>query len=298
MKNLFNLKSLSVGEIVAILKRAEYIEQVGWAKINETYPYFKNYTFATAFLEPSTRTQFSFLYAAQKLKLNILQFRTQGSTLLKKETFEDIIKTLMTIGIDIVAIRHFETEFYKKLTNLDNSIINAGDGIGSHPTQCLLDLYTIWKEFGRFEGLKVLIIGDVKHSRVARSGFHVFQRLDMEVVTCAPDVFRTEEFKNISDIDQQKIEEFDIVLMLRYQHERHDQVHQIENQEFFKKWGLTKARYDRLKSSAIIMHPGPVNRNVEIDSDLVEAPKSKIFEQVKNGVYVRAALISLILESK
>lgn len=295
MKNLLKLDDLSVGEIMAILKRAEYIQTVGWKNFKAANPYLSNYNLTTLFFEPSTRTQYSFLMAAQKLGVKIISFQAEGSSLAKKETISDTVKTFDAIGADLLVIRDTKENYWEDLTDINACVLNGGDGAGHHPTQSLLDLYTIYQEFKETKGLKVLIVGDIKHSRVAQSNFNLFERFGMEVKICAPAIFRTENERNISEYDS-TISEYDVLLFLRYQYERHDQSHSIENKEFHKKWGLTTGRYEKLKPSAIVLHPAPVNWGSEISDQLQTAEKLRIFKQITNGVYIRAAIISLILE--
>jgi aspartate carbamoyltransferase catalytic subunit len=173
-------------------------------------------------------------------------------------------------------------------------ILNAGDGTGNHPSQSLLDLLTIRQEFGKFEGLKAVIVGDIKHSRVAHTNFKVMQRLGMEVYTSGPLEYKEEGFNyiNFDDI----IDKVDVVMLLRVQHERHSEQMKETVEEYHNLYGLNNKRVESMKENAIIMHPAPFNRNVEIADDVVECKKSRIFKQVQNGVFVRMALLHIALE--
>ncbi|HPZ25922.1 MAG TPA: aspartate carbamoyltransferase catalytic subunit [Kaistella sp.] len=250
------------------------------------------------FFEDSTRTRVSFEVAERKLGLHVIPFDAQTSSVNKGETLYDTIKTIESIGIDLAVIRHKKDRYYDELIDADLALINAGDGIGHHPSQSLLDLMTIKQEFGKFEGLTVGIIGDVKHSRVANSDADALRRLGAKVFFSGPeDWFGQGEmmngtFRNFDDL----IPEVDVLMLLRIQHERHRNEMQIS--DYLNKYGLTKEREQRMKNGSIIMHPAPINRGVEIDSDLVECGRSRIFKQMENGVYARMAILKDALEKK
>lgn len=211
----------------------------------------------------------------------------------KGETLYDTVKTFESIGYDAVVIRHRTDEYFKELENITIPILNAGDGCGNHPTQCLLDLLTLYQEFGTFQGIKVAVIGDIVHSRVANSLREALELLGGEIAFSGPDewVARDTYYKSVDEAVQWA----DAVMMLRIQHERHQETMAMSKAEYLKRYGLTKARAVMMKPHAIIMHPAPVNRGVEIDSDLVEAPNSRIFKQMSNGVLVRKAVIKRAL---
>lgn len=189
-----------------------------------------------------------------------------------------------------------ENEYYKELVNLGIPVVNGGDGSGQHPSQCLLDLMTIYEEYGTFEGLNVLICGDILNSRVARSNQEALTRLGAKVRFAAPDYWQDKtidaEYVKIDDV----IEELDVCMLLRVQHERHNGGKTFEEAHYHHEFGLTGERYNRMKDTAIVMHPAPVNRGVEIESQLVEASKSRIFRQMENGVYTRMSILSHILK--
>ena len=201
----------------------------------------------------------------------------------------DTVKTFESVGYDAVVIRHRQDEYFRELEGIEIPIINAGDGAGNHPTQCLLDLLTLYQEFGRIEGIRLAIIGDIQHSRVASSNREAMELLGGEWVFSGPPQWQREGYPYMP-IDE-AVEWADAVMMLRIQHERHASAMQMSKAEYLQRYGLTKERASRMKPHAIIMHPAPVNRDVEIDSDLVESPKSRIFKQMSNGVLIRKAAI-------
>lgn len=253
---------------------------------------------ANLFFENSTRTKISFEVAERKLGLNVIPFDITQSSVNKGESLYDTVKTLKHIGIDLVVIRHPENEYYKELMDIDICIVNGGDGTGNHPSQTLLDLMTIKQEFGKFDGLKIGIVGDIKHSRVANSTSEALKKLGSEVYFSGPkEWFGENSLPYYKDLDS-LIPEVDVLMLLRIQHERHQQKKSFSTKEYLKHFGLTKDREQKMKSTAIIMHPAPINRGVEIDSDLVECQQSKIFKQMENGVFARMAILKNILEKK
>lgn len=252
------------------------------------------------FFEDSTRTKTSFDVAERKLGLQVVPFDVTQSSVNKGETLYDTVKTLHSIGINLVVIRHKENEFYHQLKGIDVGVINAGDGTGNHPSQTLLDLMTIKQEFGKFEDLKVAIVGDVKHSRVANSVSDALRKLGSKVYLSGPrEWFDEGSLMNgtYRDLDG-LIEEIDVLMLLRIQHERHDKKSSYTAEEYLRKYGLNKEREQKMKASSIIMHPAPINRGVEIDSDLVECSRSRIFKQMENGIFARMAILKDALEEK
>ncbi len=251
------------------------------------------------FFEDSTRTKTSFEVAERKLGLNVIPFDVNQSSVNKGETLYDTIKTLKAIGVNLVVIRHKKDRYFDELQGIEIAIINGGDGTGNHPSQTMLDLMTIKQEFGKFEGLHVGIVGDLKHSRVANSNAEALQKLGAKVSFSGPKEWFDAEsvssgvFQELDDL----IETVDVLMLLRIQHERHDTKTTINTSEYLKKYGLTVEREKRMKSHAIIMHPAPVNRDVEIDSNLVECTRSRIFKQMENGVYARMAILKDTLEN-
>ncbi|SFI60313.1 aspartate carbamoyltransferase [Kaistella treverensis] len=257
---------------------------------------------ANLFFEDSTRTKTSFDVAERKLGLNVVPFDVSASSVNKGESLYDTVKTLKSIGIDLCVIRHKKEKFYDEFKNIDISIINGGDGTGNHPSQNLLDLMTIQQEFGDFKGLKVGIVGDVKHSRVANSNAEVLRKLGAKVYFSGPEEWFDEgtiingTYLSIDDL----VKEVDVVMLLRIQHERHDNDKKMKfsADKYHRKFGLTKEREKAMKEGAIIMHPAPINRGVEIDADLVECSRSRIFKQMENGVFARMAILKTALEAK
>ncbi|MFC3900504.1 aspartate carbamoyltransferase catalytic subunit [Aliicoccus persicus] len=288
MRNLLSMNELSTTEIKNIIKRAIEIK-------NGDYKPFQEKKFvANLFLENSTRTKLSFEMAERKLGIESIPFDAMGSSLSKGESLYDTCKTLESIGCDALVIRHPDDAYYESLEGLNIPIINGGDGSGSHPTQSLLDLMTIYETFGTFD-LDIVICGDIRHSRVAKSNFQALTKLGSRVKFVAPEVYQYEHedysYVNFDDV----ISSVDVVMLLRVQHERHDNVMSDVIDEYNSRYGLNETRYNKLKDNAIIMHPAPVNRDVEISSELVERDKSVIFKQMENGVYTRMSVLELIL---
>lgn len=285
--NVLNLDDFSTKQINEILDLAEEF------KNGKKVDYKGSKIVANLFFEPSTRTHYSFDMAALKLGCKTQNFDAVNSSLKKGESLYDTVKTFEMFGVDALVIRHTENEYYKSLVGKINiPILNAGDGTGNHPTQSLLDLLTIRQEFGKFEGLKVVIVGDIKHSRVAHTNFKVMKKLGMEVYTSGPEEYREEGF-NFVEFDE-IIGKVDVVMLLRVQHERHSEKMSETIEEYHNAYGLNKKRVEQMKDGSIIMHPAPFNRNVEIADDVVECEKSRIFKQVQNGVFVRMALINMV----
>lgn len=251
---------------------------------------------ANLFFENSTRTKCSFEMAEQKLGLKIIPFDVEKSSVKKGETLYDTIRTLESIGVDAVVIRHPKNQFYKELENIKIPIINAGDGTGNHPTQTLLDLMTIQQEFENFENLKIAIIGDIQHSRVAHSLQSALLKMGSKVYFSGPEIWMEEKnkdnFKPIDDL----ISEMDVIYLLRIQHERHDGNSEVDMDNYLQNFGLTKEREKLMKENAIIMHPAPINRGAEIHTDLVESKHSRIFKQMENGVFARMSVLKNALE--
>jgi len=291
MKNLLSMEHLTTEEINHILDLAQAFEN------GETSSLSRIYNVANLFFEPSTRTKSSFEMAEHKIGCHIIPFDAGFSSVTKGETLYDTVKTLEMIGLDAVIIRASEDEYYNELLNgINVAIINAGDGAGQHPSQSLLDLYTIKKEFGYFEGLNITIVGDISHSRVAKSNAHALQRLGANVHFLCPEEWSGgfEAHHSWDDL----IENSDVIMLLRVQHERHKVNKSFSKEGYHQEYGLTIEREKQMKESAIIMHPAPVNRDVEIATELVECGRSRIFEQVRNGVYTRMAIVETILRGR
>lgn len=293
MKHLLTTTELSIEEISKILAEAqEFADGKVWQPEKQTFV-------ANLFFEPSTRTKSSFFVAERKLGLDVIPFEASASSVLKGETLYDTIHTLESIGVNAVVIRHKIDNYFAELIGRTKvPVLNAGDGCGHHPTQSLLDLLTIKQEFGGFRGLKVAIIGDIRHSRVAHSNADTLKRLGAEVVFSGPEEWFDESLLEngvYEDVDR-AIESSDVVMLLRIQHERHEEHGSATKEQYHRQYGLTIAREKKMKHGSIIMHPAPVNRNVEIADSLVQCERSRIFKQMENGVFVRMAVLKRALE--
>ena len=291
---MIKLSRVSTDSIEKILKEAQAFSEGKISKIEG------DVFAANLFFENSTRTKTSFEVAEKKLGLQVIDFEADKSSIAKGETLLDTIKTLEAIGVEVAAIRHSETRYYDALKDTKLSIVNAGDGTGHHPSQAILDALTIIQEFGKIEGLKIGIVGDVKHSRVANSDAGLFRRLGAKVYFSGPEFWFDEgmlvngTYMQFDDL----VKEVDVLILLRIQHERHEKSFNFKSEDYLKKFGLTKEREAKMKPTSIIMHPAPINRGVEIDSDLVECERSRIFKQMQNGVFARMAILKYDLENK
>lgn len=292
-KHFLGLKGMSAAEISSILDRAAYWENYPTKVTNHLQGHFV----ANLFFENSTRTRFSFELAQKRLGAEVLNFSAAESSIQKGESIYDTVKTLESMGIDAGVIRLKPIGVLAELAEkIYVPLINAGDGNNEHPTQALLDLYTMRKHFGEIKGLTVSIIGDILHSRVARSNLWGLQAMGAKVQFCAPENMQAPQLRehaNYVSIDEAM--KADVVMMLRVQLERHDGGMIRSAEEYREQFGLTVDRASTMAPHAIIMHPAPVNRNVEIDSDLVEHEKSKIFPQMGNGVPIRMAVVERAL---
>ena len=289
MKGLLTLKDLHTNKIIELIKYA--IELKNGKKV--TYPGKK---VVTLFYENSTRTHYSFQCALLNLGINVLSCDTQKSSAQKGESLYDTVRTFEYLGVDGVVIRSSQDEYFKELEGINIPIFNGGDGKTNHPTQSLLDLMTIYEEYGKFEGLKCCIVGDILHSRVAHTNIEVMERLGMDVYISGPEEFNDNSAKFIPF--EQAIKEMDVIMLLRVQFERHTEGMKLSVEDYHKQYGLTLDKVSLMKDNAIIMHPAPVNRGVEIADDVVECEKSRIFPQMRNGVYIRMAVISQAMEGK
>lgn len=293
MQHFLTISDLGNEEILELLDEADAFSKGSVWKAPE--PVFA----ANLFYEPSTRTKCSFEVAERRIGLELLPFEVGASSVQKGETLYDTVKTLQSIGVKLVVIRHQEDEYYKQFAgNVALSIVNAGDGSGQHPSQSLLDLLTIKQEFGGFRGLKVCIIGDIVHSRVARSNAEALKKLGATVTCSGP----TEWFDPTMHLRYVPVDdgvaEADVVMLLRIQHERHKETAHLTKEAYHRAFGLTVERERMMKPGSIIMHPGPVNRDVEIASSLVECSRSRIFKQMENGVFARMAILKTILQKE
>lgn len=287
MKNLFTLTELSNQEIMDILDDA-------MAFSNGKAFSLSGKIVANLFFEPSTRTEYSFVMAEQLLNIKPISFNKASSSFFNKgETFEDTVKCFEAFGVDAFVIRHSQNEYYKNL-NVNVPILNAGDGTHAHPTQSLLDLLTIYQEYGKFEGLKIAFVGDIKFSRVAHENISVMERLGMECYVSGPSIYMEDDYKFIP-LDE-AVETMDIIMLLRVQNERHGENDQVDKGTYLEKYGLTLERALKMKKGAIIMHPAPFNRGIEIEDAVLDLPQNRIFKQMKNGVFAREAVLKRSLE--
>ena len=288
-KHLLGLKGVSADEIVSILNRAAFWEQYP-AKVTSA---LQGKFVANMFFENSTRTRFSFEVAQKRLGAQVLNFTAAVSSVQKGESIYDTVRTLESMGIDAGIIRMKPNGVLQQLAKkIRIPLINAGDGNNEHPTQALLDFYTMRKHFGEIRGLTVSIIGDVKHSRVARSNLWGLQALGAKVKFCAPPNMQAPELAEYAPyVSMEEALQADVVMMLRVQLERHEDGLFESAEAYREQYGLTVERAAKLPSHAIIMHPAPINRNVELDDELVECERSKIFTQIGHGVPIRMAVI-------
>ncbi|MCX8524540.1 aspartate carbamoyltransferase catalytic subunit [Chryseobacterium formosus] len=291
---MFTITELSTEKINKILTEALAFANGKTAKI-EGEVFCSN-----LFFEDSTRTKTSFDVAERKLGLQVVPFDASNSSVNKGESLYDTVKTIESIGVNLVVIRDKKDRYFDDLKNITIPVINGGDGTGNHPSQCMLDLLTIYQEFGTFEGLKIGIVGDVKHSRVANSNAEALRRLGAKVYFSGPEQWFDEGALingTYLSVDEM-IHDVDVLMLLRIQHERHNSKMSFSASEYHRKYGLTKAREKTMKKEAIIMHPAPINRGVEIDTDLVECERSRIFKQMQNGVFARMAILKNALDEK
>ncbi|MBY6036163.1 aspartate carbamoyltransferase catalytic subunit [Fictibacillus nanhaiensis] len=290
MKHLLSMSELSISDVQSLLNEAEDF------KNGKQDRFLQDKMVANLFFEPSTRTKFSFEAAEHKLGLKPLNVEVGGSSVQKGETLYDTLRTLEEIGVSAFVIRHPQDRYFEGLAEKINiPIINAGDGCGNHPTQSLLDLLTIQQEFIVLQGLTVVIVGDILHSRVARSNAEVLRKMGANVLFSGPKEWFVDEWKDDFIPMDEAVETADVLMMLRIQHERHNGGMLLSKEEYHQLYGLTVEREKRMKAHSIIMHPAPVNRGVEIADELVESQRSRIFKQVQNGVWIRMAVLKWTL---
>ncbi|MGH8048114.1 MAG: aspartate carbamoyltransferase catalytic subunit [Chthoniobacterales bacterium] len=296
-KDLVALDALSDGEITLLLDTARAFKGVGQRSLKKV-PALRGKTLVNFFVEPSTRTRTSFELAAQRLSADVVNIAATASSLQKGETLKDTACNLQALLADIIVLRHSSAGAAQFLAErLEASVINAGDGSHEHPTQGLLDVFTMRERFEKIAGLKVAIIGDILFSRVARSNVHALVKLGAEVTLVGPTTLVPRSLESLGvkvthRIDD-VIENADVINLLRIQHERQRKEYFPSLGEYTSLFGLTKARAARLKPGCLVMHPGPINRGVEIDSDVADGAHSVILEQVTNGLAVRMAVLYL-----
>ncbi len=296
-KDLCTLAELDAGELQTILDTANAFKGVGERNLKKV-PALRGKTLVNLFVEPSTRTRISFELAAMRLSADVVNISASASSLEKGETLLDTARNLEALRADMIVIRHKSAGSARFLADrLEASVINAGDGAHEHPTQGLLDAYTIREKLGRLEGVRVSIVGDILFSRVARSNIHILTKLGAKVTLVGPPTLVPASFEGLGvsvahSIDE-VLEESDVVNLLRIQHERQRKEYFPGVGEYTARFGLTRKRASRLRSDCLIMHPGPMNRGVEIDSDVADSGRSVILDQVTNGLAVRMAVLYL-----
>jgi aspartate carbamoyltransferase catalytic subunit len=298
-KHLLSINDLSAQDVVRVLDTAESFREVG-TRVIKKVPALRGRTVVNLFYENSTRTRISFELAAKRLSADVINFSTSGSSVSKGESLKDTALTLQAMGADAIVIRHSSSGSPHTLTKwVKGSVLNAGDGTHEHPTQALLDLYTIREKLGRFEGLRAAIVGDVLHSRVARSLSFGLVKMGAEVTLVGPPTLIPPDAPawgvQVSYDIEGVLPKLDVCYMLRVQRERQRQQYFPSVREYSRLFGLTRDRVDMLPEGCLIMHPGPMNRGVEIDSDVADLPQAVIEEQVTNGIAVRMSLLYLML---
>jgi aspartate carbamoyltransferase catalytic subunit len=299
IKHLLSVAQLSPEDITRVLDTADSFREVG-TRVIKKVPALRGRTVVNLFFENSTRTRISFEIAAKRLSADVINFSTGGSSVAKGESLKDTALTLEAMGADAIVIRHSSSGAPHTLSRwVRASVINAGDGTHEHPTQALLDLYTIREHFPAFEGLRVAIVGDVLHSRVARSNALAMSRMGAEVTLIGPPTLIPPEAGawgvQVSHELDGVLPKLDVCYMLRVQRERQRRQYFPSVREYSRLYGLDRRRVDALPDGALVMHPGPMNRGVEIASEVADLPRAVITDQVTNGIAVRMALLYLML---
>jgi len=297
-KDLLGIKELSEEEINLILDTAASFKDVLGRDIKKV-PTLRGKTAVNLFFEPSTRTRTSFELAAKRLSTDVINFSVPTSSVVKGESLIDTALTVQALGADFIIIRHPSAGApYLLAKKLRASVINAGDGMNEHPTQALLDAFTIREKRGRIKGLIIAIVGDIIHSRVAKSNIYCLKKLGSRVRLIGPPTLIPQEIEDIGvgifHNMEEGLKDVDVVMMLRIQMERQGRGFFPSTDEYSKNWGLTPDRLSLAKDDAIVMHPGPMNRGIEIASEIADGPRSVILEQVTNGLAVRMAVMYLL----
>lgn len=301
-KDLLGLEYLTAEEIGLILETAESFKEVSTREIKKV-PALRGKTAVNLFYEPSTRTRVSFEVAAKRLSADVINISTETSSVRKGETLIDTGKNIQALKADIIIMRHNCSGAANMLARaLDISVVNAGDGWHEHPTQALLDIFTLKEKLGKIKGLNVAIVGDIAHSRVARSNIWGLTKLGANVTVCAPEMLLPVEIektgvKTSSNIDE-VLKNADAVNVLRMQFERDEGTAFPEQLDYYKKFGITEERLARARKDIIIMHPGPINRGIEVSSEVADGKNSVILEQVTNGIAVRMAVLFLVSQAR
>ncbi len=297
-RHLLTIEELSAEEIMLVLDTAASFKEVSTRTIKKV-PALRGKTVVSLFMEPSTRTRVSFELAAKRLSADTLSITAQASSITKGETLKDTARNIEAMNVDFVVLRHSAAGSPRFLADrLNAGIVNAGDGAHEHPTQALLDVFTIREKLGRVKGLNVVILGDILFSRVARSNIWALLKLGANVTLCGPttlvpSVFRELGVKITTDLDG-ALRGADVINLLRIQHERQREAFFPSIGEYTRMFGLNQERFRLVRPEALIMHPGPINRGVEIASEVADCPRSVILEQVTNGLAVRMAVLYLL----
>jgi aspartate carbamoyltransferase catalytic subunit len=300
-KHLLGIRELEAGEIIHLLDTAENFRDISRREIKKV-PALRGRTVINLFFEPSTRTRTSFEIAAKRLSADAVNISVSTSSISKGETLLDTARNLEAMAPDCIVVRHSMAGAPKQLAKMGNApIVNAGDGAHEHPTQALLDALTIREHKGTIAGLKIAIIGDVLHSRVARSNIHLLTKLDATVSIAGPGTLVPAEFGELVEQGlrvekriEDAIEGADVVMILRIQRERQDAAFFPSMREYAVHYGLHPKHLERAATDAIVMHPGPINRGIEIASEIADGSRSLILDQVTNGVAVRMAVLYLL----
>jgi aspartate carbamoyltransferase catalytic subunit len=297
-KDLCGLEDLSREEIELILSTAESFKEVSTRAIKKV-PALRGKTVVNLFYEPSTRTRVSFEIAAKRLSADVINISTETSSVKKGETLIDMGRNIQALNADIIVVRHNSSGAAVMLArHVDISVVNAGDGWHEHPTQALLDMFTLKEKLNKIEGLNVSIVGDIAHSRVARSNIWGLTKLGARVTICAPKMLVPPGIEQLGvrvthDIDQ-ALKGADAVNVLRMQFERDEEAAFPKQVEYFRNFGITGERLEKAKQKIVVMHPGPLNRGIEISSEVADGANSVILEQVTNGIAVRMAVLFLV----
>jgi len=297
-KHLLDIESLSAEEITTVLDTAREFKAVGERDIKKV-PALQGKTVVNFFVEPSTRTRISFELSAKRLSADIINFAADASSFKKGESLKDTARNLEALNADIIVIRHSAAGAPHFLARFLNAhVVNAGDGAHEHPTQALLDVFTIREKKGDIAGLNVTILGDILYSRVARSAIWCLRKLGANVTLCGPSTLVPRIFEQMGcrvtyDTDA-ALADADVINLLRIQHERQRKTMFPSIGEYASLFGLTRARLAKTKPDALIMHPGPINRGVEIESEIADGERAVILEQVTNGIAARMAVLYLV----
>ena len=298
VSNLLGIKYLSVSDINLIFETADSFKEVINRKIKKV-PSLRDITIANLFFENSTRTKISFELAQKRLSADVINFSSSGSSITKGETLTDTVNNILSMKVDMVVIRHPSpgaSIFLSK--NVNSCIINAGDGCHEHPTQALLDAFTLRERFGSLSGKKILITGDIMHSRVALSNIFIYKKLGAKVMVSGPKSLIPKYINDLEIIYESNFDKAlkwcDVASMLRIQNERMLNSYFPSTREYALQYGLDLNRLNSIKKEIIITHPGPINRGVELNSDVIDSGKTVILDQVENGVAIRMAIMYLL----